>query len=328
MGKLPLTLACGPYDRTEALRTGAVQPEGIDLKYVSIQSPPEIFVRMIRNQEFDVSEMSSAVYLRRRAKGDFPFVAIPVFPSRMFRHSFVFVNTKSGIKTAQDLAGRRVGVPAYGQTAAVWIRGILKDEYGAAWEKMRWFVGGLEESRPTDELDERPAADFSLEFIGEAQTLSGMLESGELDALLGAIQPSCFGRSPHVQRLFPNARETEREYYRKTGVFPIMHTLVIREAVYKKDPWIAESLFRAFQQAKELCLRQAHYSAALRYTLPWLLSELEEMDALFSPDPWPYGLEANRKTLETLTRYLVDQRLLDRAVGIEELFAPVAAFHA
>ena len=327
MGKLPLTLACGPYDRTEALRTGAVQPEGIDLKYVSIQSPPEIFVRMIRNQEFDVSEMSSAVYLRRRAKGDFPFVAIPVFPSRMFRHSFVFVNTKSGIKTAKDLEGRRVGVLAYGQTAAVWIRGILKDEYGAAWTKMRWFVGGLEESRPTDELDERPAADFSLEFIGEGQTLSGMLESGELDALLGAIQPSCFGRSPHVQRLFPNARETEREYYRKTGVFPIMHTLVIREAVYKQDPWIAESLFRAFQQAKELCLRQAHYSAALRYTLPWLLSELEEMDALFGPDPWPYGLEANRKTLETLTRYLVDQRLLDRAAGLEELFAPVAAFH-
>ena len=325
MGKLPLTLACGPYDRTEALRTGAVQPEGIDLNYVSIQSPPEIFVRMIRNQEFDVSEMSSAVYLRRRAKGDFPFVAVPVFPSRMFRHSFVFYNTQSGIKTAKDLEGRRVGVLAYGQTAAVWIRGILKDEYGAAWEKMRWFVGGLEESRPTDELDERPAADFSLEFIGPGQTLNGMIESGELDALLGAIQPSCFGRSPHVERLFSNPRETEREYYRKTGVFPIMHTLVIREAVYKKDPWIAASLFRAFQQSKELCLQQARYSAALRYTLPWLLADFEEMDTLFGPDPWPYGLEANRKTLETLMRYLVDQALLERPARIEELFAPVSA---
>ena len=324
MGKLSLTLACGPYDRTEALRTGAVQPEGIDLNYVPIQSPPEIFVRMLRHQEFDVSEMSSAVYLRRRAKGDFPFVAVPVFPSRMFRHSFVFVNTKSGIKTAKDLEGRRVGVLAYGQTAAVWIRGILKDEYGAAWEKMRWFVGGLEEPRPKDELDERPAADFSLEFIGEGQTLSGMLESGELDALLGAIQPSCFGRSPDVQRLFPNYRETEQKYYRKTGIFPIMHTLVIREAVYKKDPWIAESLFRAFQQAKEACLRQARYSAALRYTLPWLLSDLEEMNALFGPDPWSYGLEANRKTLETLTRYLVDQALLEKPLRLEELFAPIA----
>jgi 4,5-dihydroxyphthalate decarboxylase len=324
MGSLSLTLACGPYDRTEALRTGAVQPEGIDLKYISIQSPPEIFVRMIRNQEFDVSEMSSAVYLRRRSQGDFPFVAIPVFPSRMFRHSFVFVNTKSGIKTAKDLEGRKVGVLAYGQTAAVWIRGILKDEYGAAWEKMRWFVGGLEEPRPQDELDERPAADFSLEFIGEGQTLNGMIESGEIDALLGAIQPSCFGRSPHVERLFPNVRETERAYYRKTGIFPIMHTLVIREEVYRKDPWIAGSLFRAFQQSKELCLQQARYSAALRYTLPWVLTELEEMDKVFGPDPWPYGLEANRKTLETLTRYLVDQMLLEKPGPLEELFAPVA----
>lgn len=325
MEKLRITLGCGPYDRTEALRTGAVQPEGIDLQYVSIQSPPEIFVRMIRNQEFDVSEMSSAVYLRRRAKGDFPFVAVPVFPSRMFRHSFVFLNTQSGIKTPKDLEGRRVGVLAYGQTAAVWIRGILKDEYGARWEKMRWFVGGLEEPRPKDELDERPAADFSLEFIGGEKTLSGMLESGELDALLGAIQPSCFGRSPHVERLFPNPRETEREYFRKTGIFPIMHTLVIRETLYRKEPWIAESLFRAFQQAKDLCLRQARYSAALRYSLPWLLSDFEEMDTLFGADPWPYGLEPNRKTLETLIQYLVDQALLEKPARLEELFAPVPA---
>lgn len=327
MQKLSLTLACGPYDRTEALRTGEVAPEGIDLNYVAIQNPPEIFVRMIRNQEFDVSEMSSAVYLRRRAKGNFPFVAIPVFPSRMFRHGFVFVNTQSGLRAAKDLEGRRVGVPAYGQTAAVWIRGILKDEYDAAWEKMHWFVGGLDEPRPPDELDERPAADVSLEFIGAGKTLSGMLASGEIDALLGALQPSCFGSSPHVARLFRDPRQTEREYFRKTGVFPIMHTLVIRETLYQKEPWIAESLFRAFQQAKELCLRQARFSAALRYTLPWLLDDLEEMHTLFGADPWPYGLEANRKTLETLIKYLVEQQLLDKAPGLAELFAPISGSH-
>ena len=323
MKKLALTLACGPYDRTEALRMGSVQPDGIDLTYRTIQDPAEIFVRMIRNQEFDVSEMSSAVYLRRRAKGGFPFVAIPVFPSRMFRHSYVFLNTQSGIKTPKDLEGRRVGVPAYGQTAAVWIRGILKDEYGAAWERMHWFVGGLEDSRPQDELDERPAADMSLEFIAKEQTLDGMLESGALDALLGAHQPPCFGRSPSVERLFPNPRETEREYFRKTGVFPIMHALIIKEAVYRENPWIAESLFRAFQQAKDWCFRQARFSAALRYSLPWLISDLEEMDALFGPDPWPYGLDANRKTLETLMRYLVEQRLLEKAPPLDELFAPI-----
>jgi 4,5-dihydroxyphthalate decarboxylase len=280
---------------------------------------------MIRDQEFDVSEMSSAVYLRRRAKGGFPFVAIPVFPSRMFRHGFVFVNARSGIRTPKDLEGRRVGVPAYGQTAAVWIRGILKDEYGADWAKMRWFVGGLNEPRPPDELDEQPAADLSLDFIGETQTLSGMLESGELDALLGAIEPACFRRSPHVQRLFSNRRETEREYFRKTGIFPIMHTVVIREEVYDKNLWTAASLYRAFVEAKELCFRQARFSAALRYSLPWLLADFDEMDEIFGPDPWPYGLKANNKTLETLMRYLVEQRLLDKAASLDDLFAAVCS---
>ena len=323
MEKLALTLACGPYDRMEALRTGAIQPAGIRLNYVAIQSPPEIFVRMIRHQEFDVSEMSAAVYLRRRAKGNFPFLAIPVFPSRMFRHGFIFLNTQSKIQAPKDLEGRRVGVPAYGQTAAVWIRGILKEEYGADWQKMHWFVGGVESPRPPDELDERPAANFSLQFIGGERTLNGLLESGELDALIGADRPSCFGRNAQVRRLFPNYRETERDYFRKTGVFPIMHTLVIREDLYRQERWVAESLLRAFQQAKEWCLRQARFGSALRYVVPWLLADLEEMDGLFGPDPWPYGLEANRKTLETLMSYLVEQRLLEKSAPLEELFAPV-----
>ena len=169
------------------------------------------------------------------------------------------------------------------------------------------------------------AAEISLQFIAAGQTLGGMLESGELDVLLGADRPSCFGRNPHVQRLFPNPRETEREYFRKTGVFPIMHTLVIRESVYRKDPWIAGSLFQSFQQAKDWCFQQARFSAALKYSLPWLAADLEEMDSLFGPDPWPYGLEANRKTLETLMRYVVEQRLMDQAVPLEELFAQIPA---
>ena len=152
-----------------------------------------------------------------------------------------------------------------------------------------------------------------------------MLEAGEIDALLGAFSPSSFGRNPNIQRLFPNVREAERAYYRKTGIFPIMHTVVIRESVYRENPWVAGSMFRAFEESKELCLRQARFTAALKYTLPWLLDDFEEMDALFGGDPWPYGLEPNRKTLEALTRYLVDQALLDKPLPLDELFPKIPA---
>lgn len=323
MPNLSLTLACGAYDRTEALRNGVVQPEGIDLTYLPIQSPPEIFARMIKHHAFDLAEMSSSVYLTRRARGDFPFLALPVFPSRLFRHGFIFVNTRAKIKTPKDLNGKRVGVPEYQQTAAVWIRGILKQEFAASWEKMHWFEGGVDVPRRKDELDYRPAGPVSLDFIPDGKTLGGMLESGELDALIGARKPACLGRSPHVQRLFPNYREVEREYYRKTGIFPIMHTLVVKESLYREKPWIAKSIYKAFVEAKELCLTKARFTGTMRYTLPWLLADLEEMDELFGPDPWPYGLEANRKTLETLIHFLVDQRFLEKPVTLEEMFTPI-----
>lgn len=323
MGKLSLTVACGPYDRTEALRNGAVQLEGIELTYLAIPSPPEIFARMIKHQEFDVAEMSSSHYLICRSKGEFPFVALPIFPSRVFRHGFIFVNTRASIKTPKDLEGKRVGVPEYRQTAAVWIRGILKQEYGAAWETMHWFEGGINEPRHQDVLDLRPEGPVSLQFIGERKTLSGMLETGEIDAMIGARDPASLKVSPHVQRLFPNYRETEREYYRKTGIFPIMHTLVLKESLYREKPWVVHSLYKAFVEAKRWALEQARFSGTLRYMLPWLLADLEELDEVFGADPWPYGLEPNRKTLQTLVEYLVDQRFLRQPVELETMFTPI-----
>jgi 4,5-dihydroxyphthalate decarboxylase len=211
--ELRLSLACGPYDRTEALRTGVVRPEGIELVYVPVQSPPELFARMVSTECFDVSEMSCSLYFIRKSRGDFPFVALPVFPSRMFRHGFVFVNRDSGIEHPKDLDGKRVGVPEYSQTAAVWIRGILQDEYGVDWRSCQWYTGGVNAIGRPDTLVEWPRLPLSIQRVFD-RTLNDMLTAGELDALLGARIPKSLGRDPRVRRLFPNYREVEKDYYR------------------------------------------------------------------------------------------------------------------
>ncbi len=322
MPLLRVTLACGPYDRTEALRTGVVRPEGIDLTYVAIQSPPEIFARMVATQSFDASEMSCAHALIRKGRGEFPFVALPVFPSRMFRHGYIFVNTSRGIRNPKDLEGKRVGVPEYSQTAAVWVRGILQHEYGVALDTIRWVTGGVNAPGRPDALVNSPDGTVSITRVKD-RSLNDMLVNGEIDALIGARRPAAFGRDARVGRLFADYRQREREYYRKTGIFPIMHTLVMREALYREHPWIAESLVKAFVEAKDWCLAQMRFSSTLRYTLPWLHADVEEMAEVFGPDPWPYGLEANRKVLSTLIDYLVEQRLLHRPLALEELFVPI-----
>ncbi len=322
MPLLRVTLACGPYDRTEALRTGVVRPEGIDLTYVAIQSPPEIFARMVATQSFDASEMSCAHALIRKGQGEFPFVALPVFPSRMFRHGYIFVNTSRGIRNPKDLEGKRVGVPEYSQTAAVWVRGFLQHEYGVALDTIRWVTGGVNAPGRPDALVNSPDGEVSITRVRD-RSLNDMLVNGEIDALIGARRPAAFGRDSRVGRLFADYREREREYYRKTGIFPIMHTLVMREALYREHPWIAESLVKAFVEAKDWCLAQMRFSSTLRYTLPWLHADVEEMAEVFGPDPWPYGLEANRKVLSTLIDYLVEQRLLHRPLALEELFVPI-----
>jgi len=318
---LRLTLACGPYDRTEALRTGIVRPEGIDLTCVAIPSPPEMFARMLANEAFDVSEMSCAHALIHRGKGDFPFVAIPVFPSRMFRHGYIFVNTAAGIRTPKDLEGKRIGVPEYSQTAAVWIRGLLQHEYGVRLEALRWVSGGVNAPGRPDILVNLPEG-ISITRVQD-RTLNELLVTGEIDALIGARRPEALGKDPRVARLFPNYRELERAYYGKTRIFPVMHTVVIREALYREQRWIAESLYKAFVEAKAWCLAQMRFSSALRYTVPWLQADLEEMAEVFGPDPWPYGLEANRHVLTTLVQYLVEQRLLPAPIALEELFVPL-----
>lgn len=325
MANLPLTLACGPYDRTDALRTGLIQPEGIDLTYVPIQSPPEIFSRLIKKNSFDASEMSAAVYFQLRSKGKFPYIALPVFPSRLFRHGYVFINKRSGIREPHDLNGKRVGVQEYRQTAGVWIRGMLQHEYGVDLRSIRWLEGGVNAPRAFDtELDLRPQGGYSVDYIGADQTLDDMLLSGEIDAVLGARLPNCVRTHPdEVGKLFPNSRQLEQDYYLRTGLFPMMHTLVLREQLHVAQPWVSDSLYKAFVQAKEWCWQQMRFSGAARYMLPWLFDDIDELDRLFGDDPWPYGLEENRVSLEALNQYLVEQGLIPAPLALDDIFTPI-----
>lgn len=320
MTSIPVTMACGPYDRMEALREGLVRPEGVDLTYVPVQSPPELFARMVKRGAFDVAEMSMSVYFQLRSRGGFPFVALPVFPSRMFRHGYVFVHRDAGIEQPSDLSGKRVGVQEYHQTAGVWIRGILASEHGVDLNGISWREGGVNAPRAPDALDLRPGGDLDIDFVGDHVSLNELLERGELDAYLGARQPDAYRTSEAVQRLFPDYRRVERDYYQRTSIFPIMHTMVVREDLLQDHPWLAESLFKALDASKAWCMEQMRFSGTSRYTLPWLHADLEEIDDVFGGDAWPYGLEENRPTLEAFARFLVEQRFVPAPIVVDDLF--------
>lgn len=323
MTAVPVTLACGPYDRMEALQRRLVQPEGVDLTYVPVQSPPELFARMIKRASFDVSEMSMSLYTQLRSRGEFPFIGLPVFPSRVFRHGYVFVHRDAGIESPADLDGKRVGVQEYHQTAGVWIRGILASEYGLDLSSIRWFEGGVNAPRAPDVLDLRPQGELDIRFIGHDVCLNDLLDAGEIDAYLGARKPDSYATSPAVERLFPNYREVERDFYQRTGIFPMMHTIVFREELIEQHPWLLESMFKAFESSKQWCLEQMRFSGTSRYTIPWLQADLEEVDEVFGGDPFPYGLEANRVAIEAFIGYLVDQGFLPDRVAAEDLFPPL-----
>lgn len=324
MEKLHLTVACGDYDRTKALRTGEVQPEGIALNYLPLQAE-EIFWRMGNYREFDASEMSLSNHITMTSRGNSPFVAIPVFPSRFFRHSCVFINTESGIKGPQDFKAKKIGAPEYSITAAVWIRGFLSDDYGVKAGDVEWFVGGQEEPGRKERVRLNLPPEIKVTPIAGDKTLNGMLESGEIDGLISARSPSSFVKgSPKVRRLFPDYKEVEIEYYKRTKIFPIMHVLVIRKEVYDRNAWVARSLYKAFCEAKERAIKNMHVSNAHAYALPWLSWEREQLREIFGPDWWPYGIEPNRHVLESLLRYLSEQGLLKKQLKVEDIFAPSA----
>jgi 4,5-dihydroxyphthalate decarboxylase len=309
MAKLNLTLALGDYDRTQALKTGAVKPEGVDLNILTL-GPEEVFYRMGRFREFDAAEFSLSTYTIRRGRGE-ALIAIPVFPSQMFRHSSIFVRVGAGIAEPKDLRGKRVGVPKYHMTAAVWIRGMAPRE-------MLWFEGG--EGAKVKEVDVTLPPDVRLQLVPGDKNLGDMVAAGELDAFIGARRPAAFGTRVH--RLFPDFRTAERVYYEKTGIFPIMHTVVLKAELVEQHPWLPRSLYTAFAEAKQLAYRRLHDTAALLTSLPWQVAEAEETRALMGDDPFPYGVARTRKTAETLADYGFRQGLAPRRLTMEEMFVP------
>jgi 4,5-dihydroxyphthalate decarboxylase len=320
MGNIHLTLACEDYDRTRPLKDGRIKPEGIELNYL-VLSVEEIFWRMMKYEEFDASELSMGAFLTAAAQGRRPFIAIPVFPSRTFRHRCIFINTTSGIERPEDLRGKRMGVPEYSMTAAVWLRGLFQHEYGVPPEEIDWVQAGEEHPGRKDRVDfEMPAG---VRMVSRPDTtLNAMIESGEIDAMMSPRMPTCFLKgSPRVRRLFPNYKQAEMEYFRKTGLFPIMHVMVIRRAIYDAHPWMAQSLYKGFCAAKDLCMKELYDTNVLRVSLPWTSAEYEETRALMTADYWPYGIAPNRANLETLHSYLYEQGLIKQRLNLDELFA-------
>lgn len=322
MTRLRLTLACGDYDRTRALAEGTICPDGIDLTYLRLPVE-ETFFRMLRHQEFEVAEMSLSSYVVSLQRVPSPFVAIPVYTSRSFRHSSVYVNADAGITQPMDLRGRAVGTPEFQLTASVWIRGILAEHHGVPVESMTHLTGGQEQPGRVEKQALDLPAGIKVGRIGAGQTLARMLADGDLDALITPRIPSPFAaRDPRVRRLFEDVVGVEQAYFAETGIFPIMHVVVIRRDVYERTPWVASSLYKAFVLAKQDAWERLYDSSALRFMLPWLNQQLEEAERTLGADYWSYGLEANLATLATFLRYHHEQGLSKRLLRPEELFAP------
>lgn len=306
-----LVIACGDYDRTAKLKLGEISLDGAPYTYLPL-TPAEIFWRMHKYAEFDVSEMSLATYCVERSRGDDRFVAIPVFPSRTFRHGNVYVAEGSDIVSPAQLKGRRVGSAEYGITASIWVRGFLHDEYGLDAADIEWVNGRAEK------IPEIPY-DRSISVVREGdKDLEEALLSGEIDVLANPVTPSRLGRG--IRRLIPDHEQAEVDYFRSFGIFPIMHTLVIRADVYRDRPWLARSLCKAFSMAKQASDKNMYRTNALPYTLPWLIPLIERTKQVMGADPWPYGLEENRATLEAFVRHLEEQSLTETRLAVEDLF--------
>jgi 4,5-dihydroxyphthalate decarboxylase len=321
MPDVPITVASGDYDRVRALREGRVGIAGCAVTYSTVEANA-LFVRNLKNQEFDVAEMSFSTYFTLKARGAHHYTAVPVFLSRAFRHSAIFVRGDR-IASPADLKGKRVGTPEYLTTMLVWMRGLLADEYGIAPSDLRWRLGGLEQPSAKTTPPE-PVAGVEIENIPAGKTLAGMLADGEIDAIFSARPPSCFLKgAANVGRLFADTRAVEQAYFRKSGVYPLMHAIGIRNSLVAAHPWMARAVFDAFLEAKEIAVADLQKLAAFSVTLPWVEAEFRATQAVLGNDIWPYGIEENRKAIDTLCRYLHEQGFTDRRMTADELFAPL-----
>jgi 4,5-dihydroxyphthalate decarboxylase len=316
--KLSLTLACGDYESIRALKDGTVKADGIELTVLTDMTSDVRHWRMLRNREFDVAELSMSNYLMARYTG-LPFAAIPVFLHRRFRHGFIFLNSSKGVRNPADLIGKRVGLRNFQATANLWIRGILEHEHGVPHRRIQWF------KQDEEEVDWTPPADLKIERVPSDKDVEKMLVEGELDALIHPelIQP-ILEKDPRVRRLFPNYRDLEIDYFKRTGIFPIMHTTALRQEIVDKHPWVPINLMQAFEASKQSAYKRMENPRIV--PLAWFRHFLEEQQDLLGDDPWVYGLTAaNRKNLETLMQFSQEQGLLGKKLALEEIFINTAA---
>ena len=320
-----LTLACWDYDRTRALLEGRVGVAGwrIDAK---VQPPEETFPRAVADAPFDVSELSLSSYLMQVSRGEGAYIAIPAFVSRAFHHGAIYVRTKRGIETPKDLEGRLVGVPEYQMTMALWVRGILGDEYGVDFRKIRYRTGGANKPGRKERLALELPEDMDVAPIPEGSTLNELLLAGELDAVIAPTPPDGFTAGDKaVRRLFADPAAEERAYYARTGLFPIMHVIGVRRTLADEHPGLAADLFRAFVEVRNLAMREHDLTArssANRMMLPWFADQWEATKDLMGDDFWPYGVAENRAELEAICRYSHEQNLGRKRLSVEALFAP------
>ncbi|SON57768.1 4,5-dihydroxyphthalate decarboxylase [Hartmannibacter diazotrophicus] len=322
MGKLHLSVAVGDYDRTRPLIDGDVAIDGVEGIYMRLH-PEEIFFRAFRHQEFHICELSLSSFTVRTARGDNPYIGVPVFPSRAFRHTSITVRKDRGINTPADLAGRRIGVPEYQLTANVWARAILA-EHGLSPESVEWVRGGLEEPGRTEKIALSLPPSIRLSDIPAEATLSSMLAKGEIDGIIAPRIPSCFDGGRTVGWLFDDPRAAAMDWYRRSGIFPIMHVLGIRRDLVDDHPWLPAAVQKAFVAAKRMALERLSDTSATKVTLPFVEDQLQDAIALLGPDYWSYGFAENRHVLDAFLDHHHSQGLSPRRVQVEELFHPAA----
>ncbi len=321
MGRLALSIATGDYDRVRSLVDGSVQIDGVDPVFMLLE-PEEIFFRAFRHADFDICELSMSSFTVKTANGDCPYVGVPVFPSRSFRHNSIYVRTDRGIARPEDLKGRRIGVPEYQVTANVWTRALLEDEYGVRPSDVTWVRGGYEQAGRIEKIALDLPPDVRIEDAPDGATISALLADGAIDAVIGPRAPSGFGRHPHIGWLFPDPAAAAAAWFGKTRIFPIMHILGIRRTLAEQHPWLPAAAMKAFEQAKARAVARLGDLAALTVTLPFLDDHLLATRRLMGEDFWSYGLAANRHALEIFLRRHHAEGLSLRALAPEELFHP------
>ena len=320
MSKLSLSVAVGPYDRTRALIDGSVQIDGVEPTCMTLP-PEEIFFRALRHAEFDICELSLSSFTVKTAQGGGPYVGVPAFVSRMFRHTSIWVRTDR-IKKPEDLKGKRVGLPEYQLTANVWARAVLEEDYGVKPSDIHWIRGGIEDSDRPEKITISLPKDVRLDNAPAGKSISRLLADGEIDGFIAPRPPSLPRNTPNVGWLFPDPAATASDYFKRTGIFPIMHLVGVRRTLVEQHPWLPGAVFKAFSQAKDKAVDMLADPSASKATLPFLEERVAQARALMSDDFWPYGFEANRKTLEAFLRHHHAQGLSSRLVKPEELFHP------